>query len=532
MKDYDELLVYPLASKQFEPLKSPSVSEGSPSTPPAVSVTPEVRLSAQNNDSKSTQKELKHETYSQPLKGDSKNVESTSEEATKIKEYLDNQLKLLRETFQSAVEQSTASQMGSMESIHAYLEQVVGSQVEAFMRSYSYNQQMGSLQGEILQQIDARQLELGTELLAVRSEQNRIRDPFDQMYQQYQKKERKLLEQQNLQTPNSVRVFYNTIEKVLGAAIVSAMSLASGLIKREDTKTEKGAMLSASVTAGFIEGIPLVGGVVASLMEFGIEEGIGAVKSHSQEKKYNNTLDSLVGFKDAMNVAELVARRLAQSFRGFIEGEKLSEKESKRAGKKAAQAAYDFIKTGQLKNSNSPEEKADCIVKEVHRIADSEAGFFKKQGGVFSKAVKPTPQQSPSQRAWQQNMSNQADHVKKNVEYTQTFSRMNIEKLQREIEELKAKIPKADSDNSQAGLWTLWIRISEDCDPVEVEFHPSHRVNELKKHIFKHEAFKGLFSSMFSFKLFKDGTPLVVTKRIDEVLDNNDCIDIRTVTLE
>ena len=266
-------------------------------------------------------------------------------------------------------------------------------EMDGLLQGHHYQKQVQQLQDTILERIKERQQQMVHEMIYAQEEQKQIKDKQDPMYQKYEAKQRKLSEQQALFAHEATGAFYTAIEKVFGAKLMSAMMLAEGMVKHEDTKTHKASKFTGAVLGGLCEGIPIVGGVVGSVVNFGIEEGTAALKDRAEKKKVQRTQDSVIRFKDAMVIAELAARRVAQSYSKHIKESSLISVKTQAAGQKAADLMYDYMKKGEMKKiaQKSIEEKIAVLVEVVQQAGQTATGVFSKTGGIFKKAVEAAP---------------------------------------------------------------------------------------------------------------------------------------------
>ncbi|HEA64994.1 MAG TPA: hypothetical protein ENI02_02500 [Candidatus Aminicenantes bacterium] len=123
---------------------------------------------------------------------------------------------------------------------------------------------------------------------------------------------------------------------------------------------------------------------MGSLVGFGIEEAEGIAKDHPQAKKAGNVTQakkegnvsgSVIRFEDATVLAELAARRVAQSYSKHIKESYLSPSLAEKAGEKAAVIMYDMMKKGEIKAlaNSSLEEKIAVLVAKVQASGRGDA---------------------------------------------------------------------------------------------------------------------------------------------------------------
>lgn len=283
-----------------------------------------------------------------------------------------------------------------LKKIRDELSQVVGSrlqgELQSLMGSHSYQRQIQELQQTVLDEITKRQGQLIQEMIHTQKQQASLHDRQDVLWQKYETKQKKLQEQQSLQNPPSVRAFYNATEKHFSAHLMSAMMLVSGMVTRTETRLEVGAKAGSKVAEMLCGAIPLVGNVAGSLISFGIEAGAGYVADRKAESAHKSTFDSAVRFKDAMALAELAARRVAQGFLSHLQS--LTLEDAKAGGEKAAQIMYAYMQEGHLQSlaGRPVEEKIAALVKAVADQSQRTKGFLgKKKGGVFDQPVEMAP---------------------------------------------------------------------------------------------------------------------------------------------
>ena len=290
-------------------------------------------------------------------------------------------------------------------------------EIEKLLEQQQSQHELHKLEQEIIGKISLRQEGLAASLGQVRVLQDAAASRTDEMYQAHVAKRQRLAEQQDLQTPLTVKVFYNAIEQRLSAKVFSAIQLAAGMIKREDTKRDKAGKFAAKVASGLIGEIPGIGGLLGAFADFAIEEGVGAAVGSAQDKKYRAASATVGNFKGATKTSELIARRLAQHYRDHIESQTtLKPETAHKSGQNAADAIYNFLKSGQLRRD---EGKIPQLLRAVDTYAQKNRGFLNEKSGPA--AVR---NDSPAQ---QQHVKQLADDLKGLQEKTEAA--LQIERL-------------------------------------------------------------------------------------------------------
>lgn len=312
-------------------------------------------------------------------------------------------------------------------------------EIQTLMGSWQYQDQLNAQEKRLFKRIQRRQDNLLNDFVQVKANQDQLQSDTDPLYAAYQEKQQRIAEQQELQDPAAVRLFYNTIEQVLSAKLISAMTLASGLIKREETKVEKGIQMGSKVTGALLQGIPLVGGVIS-----GVASLAGAAKAKSEMKKHKNTSDVLINFKTAMKVSEHIARRVAQSYRQYIEDNMLDNKRIEYAGMQAANHIHNYMRSNKMKELStwSIEEKIEGLIDVViEKAAEKKGGLFKGQQVTPSMPNPNTPKAPPSQDQYIEEFGSTTDDLKKALEFErkqrirEQKHRIKLEKRLEKVEE-------------------------------------------------------------------------------------------------
>lgn len=253
------------------------------------------------------------------------------------------------------------------------------------------------------------------ELQQTKKNLEKIEGITTELYQKEQKKKDKLKEILKLQSPEPLKIFYHTIQKNLSAKFMSALMLVGGMVERSPTMCQKvcfflfflaflcfqpksGFILQAtslgnSLVGGLIGGLPFVGSVAESLICFGVDEISSAAFDYFENKKTNSVTDSLSTSKDAMNIAELISRKLSQQYGTYISS--LNFKKSTKYGEKAAETVYSFIAKGKLKG-DSMEEKVSQIGYYINKKVTEKKGFWKTKK-PFHYAVEGKVQDNPDE---------------------------------------------------------------------------------------------------------------------------------------
>jgi len=286
--------------------------------------------------------------------------------------------------------------------------------IKKLMNSDQYREQIKTQETRLLSRIRRRQENLLNDFVQIQADQNKLQGKTDPMYDVYQEKQQRIAEQKELQEPAAVCLFYNTIEQVLSARLISAMTLASGLIKREETTVEKGIQMGSKVAGALLQGIPLVGGVIS-----GVASLAGAAKAKSDMKKHENTSDALINFKTAMKVSEHIARRVAQSYRQYIEDNTLDNKRIKYAGMQAAKHIHNYMRSNKMKELSalSIEEKIEKLIQVViEKAAVKKGGLFKGQQVTASVPNTNQPPESPAQHQQVNDLTSEQQQIKDEIE--------------------------------------------------------------------------------------------------------------------
>jgi len=253
-------------------------------------------------------------------------------------------------------------------------------EIEKLLEQQQSQQELHKLEQEIIGKISLRQEGLAASLGQVQVLQDAAASRTDEMYQAHVTKRQRLAEQQDLQTPLTVKVFYNAIEQRLSAKVFSAIQLAAGMIKREDTKRDKAGKFAAKVASGLIGEIPGVGGLLGAFADFAIEEGVGEAVGRKQDKKYRAASATVGNFKGATKTSELIARRLAQHYRDHIESQTtLKPETAHKSGQNAADAIYNLLKSGKLRRD---EGKIPQLLRAVDIFAQENRSFLNAKSGA------------------------------------------------------------------------------------------------------------------------------------------------------
>lgn len=259
--------------------------------------------------------------------------------------------------------------------------------IKSLTESTEYQQQVASLQKTLITEIEERQGRVVRELSQTKSELIEHKEKHSPLYKEYQAREALLLEQQALLSPLSVRAFYTLIEQRLGARLMSAYLLASGMISRDQGWGDIAAELGTTVVTGLLEGLPFGGGLAANLVGFGLEKATGAGIDYYNSRQFKKVQQGMVRQQDVMSIAELVARRITQNY--LIHLRTLTEKAAISGAKNAVDLVYDCLKSMDKEPlsqfaSKSQDERAKILVQEVAKAA-------KKKGGLFKVGVTPSP---------------------------------------------------------------------------------------------------------------------------------------------
>lgn len=319
--------------------------------------------------------------------------------------------------------------------IQQSIDRKLGPQLEKALqkaiKSEPFQQQMRQMQEAMVAEISDRQSDLSQKLEKTRQKLRRIQDKQGVLYQKYLVEQRVLEEQQELQNHPSVLKFYNTVEKHFSAKLMTAMTLVSGMIVREETTLEKRAQMGSNVVQFLCGYIPVVGSGLGTVIGFGIEKGAEIYASKREEMRYNNVFDSSICFKDAMTLSELAARRTAQRYVDILKS--LTPEQAESAGEKAANAMYDFLQEGKLKPlANKPtEEQVAALVAVVDIAAEKKTGLIKKSGGIFEQPLSPAHRQEHDAK-----LASVAGHTDKVVLVSQK-TKIDVDRLKTDFEQMK-----------------------------------------------------------------------------------------------
>jgi tetratricopeptide (TPR) repeat protein len=343
----------------------------------------------------------------------------------------------------------TSLSESALQVIQTQLQEKLGpgfsTKMEALLNSQQYQQEVQRLQQGVLQRIHERQGQLSMEMIHVQQKQQQLKNEHDPLFKQYQQQQQTLIEQSELQKHESVRAFYNAIEKVLGSRLMSAMSLASGMIVRETTKSETAVDMAVTAVGGILNLVPGVGSVASAVVGGVTSVGKFIHGKHvdkKQETKFKNTLDSMIRLEDAMELAELVARRLAQSYQQYITENYLSTEETEAAGENAANIVYGCIKSGGLKPlaTKTLDEKVTHLVNVVQAEAQKQKGTFFRKGAVFKEplAAQISTATHKQVRALGEGLTN----VLEQNELAAKQAQIKLQQMEKEQAEMRAQMQK------------------------------------------------------------------------------------------
>jgi ankyrin repeat protein len=338
---------------------------------------------------------------------------------------------------------------GALQELQIKLREKLGagftSAMENLLNGQQYQQEIQRLQQGILQRVQERQGQMAMEMIHVQQKQQQIKNEHDPLFQQYQQQQQTLIEQNELQKHEAVRVFYNTIEKVLGSRLMSAMSLASGMMVRETTKSETAVAMGANLAGKIVDLIPVIGPVANAVIGAGLSVAQtvhGKYVDKKQETKFKNTLDSMIRLEDAMALAELVARRLAQSYQQHITENYLSAEETEAAGENAANIVYGCIKAGGLKPlaTKTLDEKVTHLVSVVQAEAQKQKGTFFRKAAVFKEPV--AAQISSATRKQVHALGEDLTKVQEQNELAAKQAQMKLQQVEKEQAEMRVQMQK------------------------------------------------------------------------------------------
>jgi ankyrin repeat protein len=275
--------------------------------------------------------------------------------------------------------------------LQAALGQKFNQAMENLLRGPNFQSEIKRLEEEVIEQIRQRQGRIASQLMHV---QTKLKNQHDPMFKQYQSQQQLLKEQQALQQPEAVWSFYNTVEKKLGAYFVAVINLTSGMVKREDTTAEKVVNTASNVANNVSSFIPVVGNFIG-LITMAVGYAHGMYQDKKQEKKQENASKTVLGLNDALSLAELVARRLTQSFKDVLNSN-VSAKEAVNAAEKAVAIICKCIEKGELNPYKTLDEKVSYLVQQVRANAQQAGYVFQKNLGAVNSTIAQTTYASTS----------------------------------------------------------------------------------------------------------------------------------------
>jgi len=396
-----------------------------------------------------------------------------------------NELKMLNEheretarTMQAQVQEALHEALGERDpetlsfevvsQIRAEIESKLG---KDFLEDFKRLQESSYWKQSMLNEIDERQQTLEAQLQQTRAKLEELSDQTSPMYAKYTEDQARLRAQQALQTPLTVKAFYNTIDQVLGSYLISAMTLSTNLVLRSQGKKEqaaKGIIKGASSLSQFIPG---VGPIASGMLNFGLGKLVGAAANKHYQGQNNNVMQGMGGgLNDVFELSELIARKLAERYRSHIEKEDYTLDECQAAGKRAGLAVYDIFKSGKLSELASVAEKLDHIID----VIDQKAGHTKGKlgGGLFKKSV------SPAQfHAWKETQQKQDaqgkkfDFVQKAHQHKVNQAEQGAAQAMQEAAQAMQKAEKAIAGNAR--LAAQHVALDERLRGVEATRKPS-----------------------------------------------------------
>lgn len=137
-------------------------------------------------------------------------------------------------------------------------------------------------------------------------------DSASNALEDYQLKEKVLLEQAALKTSEIIKVLYQTIVRTLSGRLASAMILSVEMISRAEGKADVLAKFAGSLAG---DGTPIAGNTTGLVIE---TLGTAAKDAH-QMKKYKLVASYFSNIMETVDLAELAARRFVQEVRPHIE---------------------------------------------------------------------------------------------------------------------------------------------------------------------------------------------------------------------
>lgn len=322
-------------------------------------------------------------------------------------------------------------------------------QMQQIMANRQYQAQVTQLVQEQITSINTRQQAVISLTQALQAKQIDLTQKTNPLVQKHLQKQALLTEQQDLLNASpQVSRFYKTIEQGLGAKLFGAMILSSQMIERTTTKTENIASAGANVASTLCSLIPVVGEVAGNVMSFGINKIASLHVDNKLEKQNQAVMDGMLRPKDGMKIAEIIARKVTQSY--LHEIEPLSESDSKAAAEKAVKVIYQAFTRGDLRHMKSIEQKINHLKQNIDAEASSSKGLIRKKGGIFAKAAAPQPTPSQS-RAIIENR----DVVKQQQEQIELMQ-MQMQRMQNMMmgQQPQQRMPAMASSTPQAAAMT------------------------------------------------------------------------------
>ena len=290
--------------------------------------------------------------------------------------------------------------------------------------------------------VSDRDRRMQRDLLQVQADLDATHDKMSPLYQEHLAKQKKLQEQQALQNPAQVRSYYHTLEVYLGARLNSSVVLTNKLVQRHNDKVEKVAKSAASAIGGACEAIPVVGGLIGSMVSFGLSTGLSAARDVKHRKDDRNVLESLPHYDDVSALAELVARRVTQAFQPTITS--YSTNDAEEEARKCAEFIHNIFKSGELQKVNTIDEKMAIILEKVKQLAAQKKSFLKRGPTLFGgKGVSPAGAQHAAEKAAAVDNRLQQLEVKDQSRTLRRRARQNA--LSDEVQRLRAEAAEKDA---------------------------------------------------------------------------------------
>ncbi len=303
-------------------------------------------------------------------------------------------------------------------------------EVNAFIESQEFKEKENAIFQEMLKGTAAREEALAKKIETLQEQILAQTQPVQEMYEKYQLKLATLKAQQDLLSRSlAVRKFYITLHKKLEARIKSALLALEEKLAREKTKKDTVTTVAATAAGACVEvlPIPVISSLLSGFVSLAVEEGMGKRNNKSRVKKDEAVSDAFISFKEIEKITELVARRMTENYRNYIDQNVFEAEECEKAAKKITRIIFNYLKTNQLdKLATVPlEEKVQAIVVFTQATVDRINAKGKKP--VFKHAKKTTKFFHYENKKNKENKENKAKKVvATNIVATSTTSQLQV----------------------------------------------------------------------------------------------------------